>query len=127
MLYSCNSFAPAPTRPVASYFTILFNVAEQVAQLGPRLETALAPDAVLPTIVESVSSIWLIEHETLHLAARCGVAPRATTVRDAPGIAALRSAARMGSTQLISTRPGCTVKRSASTGCLCCHSPMARI
>jgi two-component system NarL family sensor kinase len=48
-----------------------------VAHLGRRLETALAQDAVLPTIVESVSqalrlphaSIWLIEEQTLHLAA----------------------------------------------------------
>src|SRR5439155_5244477 len=78
-----------------------YNPYEVVTQLGRRLETALAPDAVLPTIVESVaqalklphSSIWLIEDETLHLAARHGLAPRETTVSDIPAIAALRCAA----------------------------------
>lgn len=70
---------------------------EVVAHLGRRLETALAQDAVLPTIVESVSqalrlshaSIWLIEEETLHLAACQGVPPCETIVHDAPAIGTL--------------------------------------
>jgi signal transduction histidine kinase len=74
---------------------------DAVARLGHRLAASLTSEAVLPAIVEDVAralrlphaSIWLIDEDTLRLAASAGRAPAATMTQDAAAVAALRAPA----------------------------------
>lgn len=71
-----------------------------LSRLGRRLEGTLAPEAVLPTIVENVAralrlphaAIWLADTETLRLDAVYGDAPAETIVRDAGAVEQLHHA-----------------------------------
>lgn len=71
-----------------------------LVHLGHRLEATLAPEAVMPTIVESVVqalkvphvSLWLIENERLRRAAAHGGGPAETVIEDAPAARLLRTA-----------------------------------
>jgi signal transduction histidine kinase len=71
-----------------------------LSRLGRRLEGTLAPEAVLPAIVEDVAralrlghvAIWLADNDTLRLGAAHGTTPPETTVRDVSAVEALRSA-----------------------------------
>jgi len=71
-----------------------------LSRLGRRLEGSLAPEAVLPAIVENVAEalrlpwvgIWLTDGDALRLGASRGDAPKETIVRDVGTIAALRHA-----------------------------------
>jgi len=69
-----------------------------ISRLGRRLEATLAPNAVLPAIVENVAGalrlpwvgIWLTDGDALRLGAAHGEAPVHTSVRDAGAVEALR-------------------------------------
>jgi signal transduction histidine kinase len=71
-----------------------------LSRLGRRLEGTLAPEAVLPTIVENIArtlwlphvAIWLADGEALRLGAAHGDAPTRTTVRDMGAVESLRRA-----------------------------------
>jgi signal transduction histidine kinase len=71
-----------------------------LSRLGRRLEGTLAPEAVLPTIVENIArtlrlphvAIWLAEGEALRLGAAHGDAPARTTVWDTGAVESLRRA-----------------------------------
>lgn len=71
---------------------------EVIARLGHRLEATLAPEAVLPTIVESAAqalklphaSLWLVEEGGLRLGAAHGSAPGQTAVADRDAVQILR-------------------------------------
>lgn len=71
-----------------------------ISRLGRRLEGTLAPEAVLPTIVDDVAralrlpqtGIWLTDGDTLRLEAFHGEAPMQTTAGDPDAIAKLRHA-----------------------------------
>jgi signal transduction histidine kinase len=71
-----------------------------LSQLGRRLAGTLAPEDALQRVLETVASalklphaaIWLVDGDTLHLAAVHGNAPARETVRDGVAIAALRDA-----------------------------------
>lgn len=69
-----------------------------LSRLGQRLEATLAPDAVLPTIVETIAqalklphaSIWIVEQDTLHLAAAHGTPAAHDAIHDGQALDALR-------------------------------------
>ncbi len=71
-----------------------------LSRLGQRLEATLAPEAVLPAIVEDVAkalrlphvAIWLVDDDALHLGAVRGEAPPEAVARDAHAVEKLRSA-----------------------------------
>jgi signal transduction histidine kinase len=71
-----------------------------LSRLGQRLETTLAPEAVLPAIVENVAralrlphvAIWLADGDALHLGAAHGEAPPETAAWDAGAVEKLRHA-----------------------------------
>ncbi|MGH3089411.1 MAG: histidine kinase [Rubrobacteraceae bacterium] len=71
-----------------------------ISRLGRRLEGTLAPEAVLPTIVDDVAralrlpqaGIWLTDGDTLRLEASHGEAPTQTTALDAGAVEKLRHA-----------------------------------
>ena len=71
-----------------------------LSRLGRRLETTLAPEAVLPAIVENVArslrlpnvGIWLSDVDTLRLGAAHGETRPETAVRDPDAIERLRHA-----------------------------------
>jgi signal transduction histidine kinase len=71
-----------------------------LSSLGRRLEGTLAPEAVLPAIVDNVAralrlphvAIWLADGETLHMGAAHGGAPPESAVRDTGAVEVLRSA-----------------------------------
>ncbi len=71
-----------------------------LSRLGRRLEGTLAPEAVLPTIVENIArtlrlphvAIWLADGGALRLGAAHGDAPARTTVRDMGAVESLRRA-----------------------------------
>lgn len=73
---------------------------EVIARLGHRLEATLAPEAVLPTIVESAAqalklphaSLWLVEEGGLRLGAAHGSAPGRTAAADRDAVQILRRA-----------------------------------
>ncbi len=72
-----------------------------VSQLGRRLESALAPEAVLPTIVESIAQalklpqveIWFTEGPTIRLGAVHGHAPAVSRVGGATELSGVRGIA----------------------------------
>lgn len=69
-----------------------------LSRLGRRLETTLAPEAVLPVIVESIAralrlpqvEIWLADGKTLRLGTSHGEASPETVVQDAGAVEKLR-------------------------------------
>src|SRR5919112_2006242 len=71
-----------------------------LTRLGRRLEVTIAPEAVLPAIVEDIAralrlpqvAIWLADGDTLRLGAAHGTIPAKVTVRDARAVEALRNA-----------------------------------
>jgi signal transduction histidine kinase len=71
-----------------------------LSRLGRRLEGTLAPEAVLPTIVENIArtlqlphvAIWLADGGALRLGAAHGDAPGRTTVWDMGAVESLRRA-----------------------------------
>ncbi|HEV8223799.1 MAG TPA: GAF domain-containing sensor histidine kinase [Rubrobacteraceae bacterium] len=71
-----------------------------LSRLGRRLEGTLAPEAVLPTIVENIArtlrlphvAIWLADGEALRLGAAHSDAPARTTVWDMGAVESLRRA-----------------------------------
>ncbi len=71
-----------------------------LSRLGRRLEGTLAPEAVLPTIVENIArtlrlphvAIWLADGGALRLGAAHGDAPARTTVRDTGAVESLSRA-----------------------------------
>jgi signal transduction histidine kinase len=71
-----------------------------LSRLGRRLEGTLAPEAVLPTIVENIArtlrlphvAIWLADGEALRLGAAHGDTPARTSVRDMGAVESLRRA-----------------------------------
>src|SRR5215216_2794014 len=71
-----------------------------LARLGRRLEATIAPEAVLPAIVENIAralrlpqvAVWLAEDDTLRLGAAHGSAPTSLTVQDARAVESLRHA-----------------------------------
>ncbi len=71
-----------------------------LSRLGRHLEGTLAPEAVLPAIVENVAralrlphvAIWLVDTETLRHGAAHGDTPAETTVRDPAAVDRLRHA-----------------------------------
>lgn len=73
---------------------------EVIARLGHRLEATLAPEAVLPTIVESAAqalklphaSLWLVEESGLRLGAAHGSTPGQTAAADRDAVQILRAA-----------------------------------
>lgn len=68
-----------------------------LSRLGRRLEGTLAPEAVLPAVVENIAralrlphvAVWLVDGEGLHLEAANGKASSTTTVQDARAIEVL--------------------------------------
>src|SRR5215211_3783221 len=75
-----------------------------LARLGRRLEETIAPEAVLPAIVENIAralrlpqvAVWLVDGDTLRLGAAHGSAPTSLTVQDARAVEALRNATDLG-------------------------------
>jgi signal transduction histidine kinase len=71
-----------------------------ISRLGRRLEGTLAPEAVLPAIVENVAGalrlpwvgIWLTDGDALRLGAARSDAPAETVVRDSGAVETLRRA-----------------------------------
>ena len=71
-----------------------------LARLGRRLEATIAPEAVLPAIVENIAralrlpqvAVWLADGDTLRLGAAHGSAPTSVTVQDARAVETLRHA-----------------------------------
>jgi two-component system NarL family sensor kinase len=71
-----------------------------LARLGRRLEATIAPEAVLPAIVENIAralrlpqvAVWLADGDTLRLGAAHGSAPTSVTVQDARAVKTLRHA-----------------------------------
>ena len=71
-----------------------------LARLGRRLEETIAPEAVLPAIVENIAralrlpqvAVWLADGDTLRLGAAHGSAPTSVTVQDARAVETLRHA-----------------------------------
>ncbi len=71
-----------------------------LARLGRRLEATIAPEAVLPAIVENIAralrlpqvAVWLADDDTLRLGAAHGSAPTSLTVQDARAVETLRHA-----------------------------------
>jgi signal transduction histidine kinase len=71
-----------------------------LARLGRRLEATIAPEAVLPAIVENIAralrlpqvAVWLADGDTLRLGATHGSAPTSVTVQDARAVVTLRHA-----------------------------------
>lgn len=71
-----------------------------LSRLGRRLEGTLAPEAVLPAIVEDVAralrlghvAIWLADGDVLRLGATHGITPPETTIQDAGALEKLRHA-----------------------------------
>jgi signal transduction histidine kinase len=71
-----------------------------LARLGRRLEATIAPEAVLPAIVENIAlalrlpqvAVWLADGDTLRLGAAHGSAPTSLTVQDARAVESLRHA-----------------------------------
>jgi len=71
-----------------------------LSRLGRRLEATIAPEAVLPAIVEDIAralrlpqvAIWLADGDTLRLGAAHGSIPASVTVHDARAVEALRNA-----------------------------------
>ena len=72
-----------------------------LSRLGQRLEATLAPEAALAAVVDTVAgalklphaAIWLVDGDTLRLAAVHGRGPAPDTIRDAGAIVALGEAA----------------------------------
>src|SRR5215212_11425030 len=75
-----------------------------LARLGRRLEATLAPEAVLPAIVEDIAralrlpqvAIWLADGDALRLGAAHGSIPASVRVKDARAVEALRNATDLG-------------------------------
>jgi two-component system NarL family sensor kinase len=71
-----------------------------LARLGRRLEATIAPEAVLPAIVEDIAralrlpqvTIWLADRDTLRLGAAHGGTPARLSVEDAGAVETLRHA-----------------------------------
>jgi signal transduction histidine kinase len=71
-----------------------------LARLGRRLEATLAPEAVLPAIVEDIAralrlpqvAVWLADDDMLRLGAAHGSIPASPIVKDARAVEALRHA-----------------------------------
>ena len=71
-----------------------------LARLGRRLEATIAPEAVLPAIVENIAralrlpqvAVWLADGDTLRLGAAHGSAPTSLTAQDARAVETLRDA-----------------------------------
>jgi signal transduction histidine kinase len=71
-----------------------------LSRLGRRLEATIAPEAVLPAIVEDIAralrlphvAIWLADGDTLRLGAAHGSIPASVAVNDARAVEALRNA-----------------------------------
>src|SRR5215212_7331981 len=71
-----------------------------LSRLGRRLEATIAPEAVLPAIVEDIAralrlpqvAIWLTDDDTLRLGAAHGSIPASPIVNDARAVEALRNA-----------------------------------
>jgi signal transduction histidine kinase len=71
-----------------------------LARLGRRLEATIAPEAVLPAIVENIAralrlpqvAVWLADDDTLRLGAAHGSAPTSLTVQDARAVETLHHA-----------------------------------
>src|SRR5215211_4452732 len=71
-----------------------------LSRLGRRLEATIAPEAVLPAIVEDIAralrlpqvAVWLADGETLRLGAAHGSIPASVAVNDARAVEALRNA-----------------------------------
>src|ERR671920_181341 len=71
-----------------------------LARLGRRLEATIAPEAVLPAIVENIAralrlpqvAVWLADGDTLRLGAAHGSAQTSVTVHDARAAETLRHA-----------------------------------
>lgn len=98
-------FQPARERLQRGVNRLLYGERDEpyavIARLGHRLEATLAPEAVLPTIVESVAqalrlphtSLWLIEDGTLRVAAVHGANFEEAVIRDADAVAQLHASA----------------------------------
>jgi len=75
-----------------------------LSRLGRRLEATIAPEAVLPAIVEDIAralrlpqvEIWLADGDTLRLGAAHGSIPASVAVNDARAVEALRNATDLG-------------------------------
>src|SRR5215203_2677507 len=71
-----------------------------LARLGRRLEETIAPEAVLPAIVENIAralrlpqvAVWLADGDTLRLGAAHGTTPTSVTVQDDRAVETLRHA-----------------------------------
>ena len=95
-------FAPLKDRLQRGVNRLLYGERDEpytvLSRLGQRLEATLAPEAVLPVVVESVAralrlpcvAIWLAEGDALHLGAAHGEAPTRAVVRDAGAVEKLR-------------------------------------
>ena len=95
-------FAPLKDRLQRSVNRLMYGERDDpyavLSRLGQRLEATLAPEAVLPVIVEDVAkalrlphaAIWLVDGDSLHLGAAYGEAPPETVARDADAVEKLR-------------------------------------